>query len=38
MAKRIILSYPDKRLHTVAKPVQGVPSISVDEGLKLCWG
>ena len=24
MAKRIILSYPDKRLHTVAKPVQGV--------------
>ncbi|MBT2322304.1 peptide deformylase [Variovorax paradoxus] len=24
MAKRTILSYPDKRLHTVAKPVQGV--------------
>lgn len=24
MAKRIILSFPDKRLHTVAKPVQGV--------------
>lgn len=24
MAKRIILSYPDKRLRTVAKPVQGV--------------
>ncbi len=24
MAKRIILSYPDTRLHTVAKPVQGV--------------
>ena len=24
MAKRIILSYPDKRLHTVAKPVQAV--------------
>jgi fructose transport system substrate-binding protein len=21
-----------------AKPVDGVPSISVDEGLKLCWG
>jgi len=21
-----------------AKPVNGVPSISVDEGLKLCWG
>ena len=21
-----------------AKPVEGVPSISVDEGLKLCWG
>ena len=24
MAKRTILSYPDSRLHTVAKPVQGV--------------
>ena len=24
MAKRTILSFPDKRLHTVAKPVQGV--------------
>ena len=24
MAKRTILSYPDPRLHTVAKPVQGV--------------
>jgi peptide deformylase len=24
MAKRTILSYPDKRLHTVAKPVQGI--------------
>src|SRR3954470_7318038 len=24
MAKRTILSYPDARLHTVAKPVQGV--------------
>ena len=21
-----------------AKPVEGVPSISVEEGLKLCWG
>jgi fructose transport system substrate-binding protein len=21
-----------------AKPVDGVPSISVEEGLKLCWG
>ena len=21
-----------------AHPVEGVPSISVDEGLKLCWG
>lgn len=26
MAKRIILSFPDKRLHTVARPVQGVDS------------
>ena len=24
MAKRTILSFPDPRLHTVAKPVQGV--------------
>ena len=24
MAKRTILQFPDKRLHTVAKPVQGV--------------
>jgi fructose transport system substrate-binding protein len=21
-----------------AKPVEGVPSISVEEGLALCWG
>ncbi len=21
-----------------AKPVDGVPSITVEEGLKLCWG
>jgi fructose transport system substrate-binding protein len=20
------------------KPVEGVPSISIEEGLKLCWG
>ena len=24
MAKRTILSFPDPRLHTVAKPVQGI--------------
>ena len=21
-----------------AKPVDGVPSITIEEGLKLCWG
>ena len=30
-------STPARQLIT-AKPVDGVPSISVDEGLKLCWG